>query len=277
MGHPGRSRLTDLSKTPENCHIRREHPKNKYRITRHGRLHPRSRCARAQPEERGRGDPARPADRDHRPVRLRQVFAGIRHDLRRGPAPLRRIAVGLCAAIPRTDGQARRRFDRGPVAGDLDRAENHQPQSALHGRHGDRDPRLHAPAVGAYRRALFAGHRPADRGADRVADGRSRDGDAGGDAAAAARARGARPQGRVSQGTGGAAAPWLHPREGGRQAVRDRRSPLAEPQDQARDRGGGGPHRGARRHRTATGRQFRDRARAVRRRRLRRERRCQGR
>ncbi len=31
-------------------------------------------------------------------------------------------------------------FDRWPLAGDLDRAEDHQPQPALHRRHGDRDP-----------------------------------------------------------------------------------------------------------------------------------------
>ena len=35
------------------------------------------------------------------------------------------VAVGLCAAVPRTDGQAGRRQHRGPVAGDLDRAEDH--------------------------------------------------------------------------------------------------------------------------------------------------------
>ena len=61
------------------------------------------------------------------------------------------VAVGLRAAVPGTDGQAGCRLDRRPVAGDLDRAEDHQPQSALHRRHGDRDPRLHAAAVGAGR------------------------------------------------------------------------------------------------------------------------------
>ena len=195
------------------------------------------------------GHPARLADRDHRPVRLRQVVAGVRHDLRRGPAPLCRVAVGLCAPVPGADGQAGRRRDRRAVAGDLDRAEDHLPQPALHRRHGDRNPRLHAPAVGAGRRAVFAGDRPADRGADGQPDGRPRAGDAGGHAAAAAGAGGARPQGRVPQGAGRAAAQGLHPRQGRRQAVRNRRGPGAEPQDQARDRGGGGSHRGARRHR----------------------------
>ena len=52
-------------------------------------------------------------------------------------------------------------------------------QSALDGRHGHRDLRLHAPAVRARRRALFAGHRPADREPDRHPDGRPRHGAAG--------------------------------------------------------------------------------------------------
>ena len=55
-------------------------------------------------------------DRLHRAVRLGQVQPGLRHDLRRGPAALRRVAVGLRPAVPRADGQARRRLHRGPVA-----------------------------------------------------------------------------------------------------------------------------------------------------------------
>ena len=39
--------------------------------------------------------------------------------------------------------------------GDLDRAEGHQPQSALDGRHGHRDPRLPAAAVRAGRHAVL--------------------------------------------------------------------------------------------------------------------------
>ena len=59
----------------------------------------------------------------HRPLRVGQVVARVRHDLRRGPAPLRRVAVVVRAPVPRADGQARRRLHRGPVAGDLDRPE----------------------------------------------------------------------------------------------------------------------------------------------------------
>jgi excinuclease UvrABC ATPase subunit len=75
-----------------------------------------------------------------------------------------------------------------------------QPQPALDRRHGHRDLRLHAPAVRARRRSLFAGHRPADREPDRQPDGRPGDGAGGRHAALPAGADRARPQGRVPQG-----------------------------------------------------------------------------
>ena len=50
-------------------------------------------------------------------------LARVRHDLRGGPAPLRRVAVRVRAAVPRADGEARRRLHRGPLAGHLDRPE----------------------------------------------------------------------------------------------------------------------------------------------------------
>ena len=61
-------------------------------------------------------DPARQPDGDHRPVRLRQILAGLRHHLCRGPAPLRREPVRLCPPVPGADGQAGRGQHRGPVA-----------------------------------------------------------------------------------------------------------------------------------------------------------------
>ena len=73
-------------------------------------------------------------------------------------------------------------------------------QPALDGRHGHRDLRLHAPALGAGRHPLLARDRPADREpdvsqmVDRVLALPERH------AALPARARGARPQGRVPQG-----------------------------------------------------------------------------
>ena len=63
----------------------------------------------------------------------------------------------LRAPVPRADGQARHRLDRGAVAGDLDRAEVDLEESALHRRHRHRDLRLPAPALRAHRRrALLA-------------------------------------------------------------------------------------------------------------------------
>ena len=129
-------------------------------VTSHDRT---SRRPRAQPQGRHRRAAARRPGRHHRAVRLGQVVAGLRHDLRRGPAPLRRVAVRVRAPVPRADGQARRRLDRGPVAGDLDRPEDDLAQPALDGRHGHRDLRLPAPAVGAGRPAALPHLRAADR------------------------------------------------------------------------------------------------------------------
>ena len=101
-----------------------------------------------------------------------QVQPRLRHHLRRGPAPLCREPLGLCPAVPRADAEAGRRPDHRPVAGDLDRAEDHLEQPALDRGHGHRDLRLYAPALGAGRHPLLAGDRAADREPDRLADGR---------------------------------------------------------------------------------------------------------
>ena len=61
----------------------------------------------------------------HRPVGLGQVLARLRHDLCRGPAPLRREPVGLRPPVPRHDAEAGRRPHLRPLPGDLDRAEDH--------------------------------------------------------------------------------------------------------------------------------------------------------
>ena len=45
--------------------------------------------------------PRERADRHHRALGLGQVVARLRHDLRRGPAALRRVALGLRPAVPR--------------------------------------------------------------------------------------------------------------------------------------------------------------------------------
>ena len=116
---------------------------------------------------RDRAPAARPPRVHHGPVRLGQVVARIRHALRRGAAPLRRVAVGLRAPVPRADGQARRRLDRGPLAGDLDRPEDDLAQPALDGRHGHRGARLPAAPVRPHRAPALPDLRAADRRASR--------------------------------------------------------------------------------------------------------------
>ena len=119
----------------------------------------------AQPQERLPGTAAQPTDRVHRALRLGQVEPGLRHHLRRRPAPLRGEPVGLRAPVPRADGEARRRLHRGPVPGHLHRPEDGEPQPALHGGHRHRDPRLPAAALrpggGAPLPAVRARGRPA--------------------------------------------------------------------------------------------------------------------
>ena len=119
--------------------------------------------ARAQPARRQPRSAPRRNDRVHRAVRLRQVQPRLRHDLRRGPAPVRGVAVVVRAAVPRPDGQARRRLHRGPVAGGLDRPEVDLAQPALDGRHDHRGLRLPAAAVRPGRRAALPDLRRADQ------------------------------------------------------------------------------------------------------------------
>ncbi len=69
-------------------------------------------------------DPQAPARRLHRRLGLGQVVAGVRHALRRGAAPLRRVAVVVRAAVPRPDGEAEVRAHPRAVADDRHRAED---------------------------------------------------------------------------------------------------------------------------------------------------------
>ena len=181
-------------------------------------------------------------------VRLRQILAGVRHDLRRGPAALCRVAIGLCAPVPRDDAEARRRSDRRALAGDRDRAEDDLEEPALDRRHGHRDPRLHAPPVGARRHSLFARDRPADREPDDQPDGRSRARPSRAHAALSAGARHSRPQRRVSQGDRRIHEARLPALEDRRRVLRDRRRARARQEDQARHRGRGRSPRRSPRH-----------------------------
>ncbi len=162
-----------------------------------------------------------------------------------GPAPLCREPVRLRAAISGNDAEAGRRPDRRPVAGHFHRAENHLAQSALDRGHRHRDLRLHAAVVGARRRALLAGDRSADREPDRVADGRPYSCFARRHAALSARARGARPQGRVPQGARRVHEEGLPAGQSRRPVLRDRRSAGARQEIHPRHRRGGRPPGGA--------------------------------
>ena len=102
-------------------------------------IDPHPRRSHAQSEEHRSRSAARQPDRDHGTVGLRQVLARVRHDLCRRPAPLRRIAVGVCAAVPVGDGKARRRSHRRPVAR-RSRSSRNRPRT-IRARRSARSPR----------------------------------------------------------------------------------------------------------------------------------------
>ena len=222
------------------------------------RSHRRLGRPRAQPQGHQPRAAARRARGHHRAVGLGQVLAGLRHHLRRGPAPLRRVAERLRAPVPRPDGQARRRLDRGAVAGDLDRPEDDVAQPALDGRHGHRDLRLPAAAVVADRQAALPRLRGADRGAVGRADRRPGHGARGGHALHGARADRARAQGRVRQALSRAARRRLHARQGRRRAAPARGPDRARQEVQARHLGRRRPADHAPRRAQAPGRLDRD-------------------
>ena len=168
----------------------------------HGRVeeHRSARRPRAQSEEHRRGHSARSAGGHHRPFGFGQVIAGLRHDLCRGTAALCRKPVGLCAPVPRHDGEAGRGPYQRSVPGDFDRAEDHQQEPAFDGRHGDRDLRLPPLVVRPRRNPLQPGDRSAHRGAAGAGHGRPRHGDGGGNTRLSVGAHRARPERRISQG-----------------------------------------------------------------------------
>ncbi len=167
-------------------------------LTSHGRR--RAGCPRrprAQPQGHHRPAAAECAHLRDRAVRIRQVVPCLRHDLRRGPATLRGVPLGVRAAVPPDDGEAGRRLDRRALAGDLDRPEDDLAEPALDRRHRHGDLRLPAPALRAHRQAALPGLRPADRGPVRRADRRPGAAAPRRDALHRQRPRRPRPQGRV--------------------------------------------------------------------------------
>ena len=106
----------------------------------------------------------------HRPLRLRQVVARVRHDLRRGPAPLRRVALRLRAPVPADDGEARRRLDR-RASRRRSRSTRRRPR-ATRARRSARSPRSTTTCACSTRAS--AGRTARLRAADRRAVGSSR-------------------------------------------------------------------------------------------------------
>ena len=130
----------------------------------------------------------------HRPLGLGQVVARLRHHLRRGPAALHGEPERLRAPVSRADGAA----GRGPhrrLSPSSRSSRSRRPQSAAHGRNGDRDLRLPAPALRAGVGRLLVQERHADAAPERRRDHRRARGLPRGHARRRARARRARPQG----------------------------------------------------------------------------------
>jgi hypothetical protein len=65
------------------------------------------------------------------PVRVRQIFAGVRYHLRRRAAAVCGVAIGLRPPVPGSHGKARRGQDRRHRASGRDLPEKYQPEPAL--------------------------------------------------------------------------------------------------------------------------------------------------
>ena len=175
-----------------------------------------------------------------------------------------------------SDGQARRRRHRGPVAGDRDRPEVGRPQPPLDGRHDHRDLRLPAPAVRPHRHPALPRARQPARAPDAAADRRPRPGAARGHPLPGAGPGRPRPQGRVRHAARGPLRAGLRARPHRRRGRRDRRVPearrAARPLRAAQDRDRRRPPGDARGHRPPAHRLAGDGAQARRRRRRARDR-----
>jgi len=202
---------------------------------------PRARRARAQPEKHRRGDPPGPPCRDHRGLGVGEVVAGLRHDLRGGAAPLRRVPLRLRTPVPRADGEARCRRDRRALPRHLHRAEVGREEPPVHGRHRHRDLRLPAAPVRLRGGRPLSLLRPGDPPADRLPDRRYRDGNGRGGEGQGPCPDRARPQGGVPEGARPARPGRLLPRHRGRRGETPGRGDRPRQEEKARHRGGGGP------------------------------------
>ena len=126
--------------------------------------HPHPRCPAEQPEGAGPGHPHWPAGGGHRRLGQRQVLAGLRHPLCRGPASLRRDLLGLRPPVPRPDGPSPGRQHRRRATGHRHRSDQPGAHLALHGRHDDRAERPSEAADGPCRHPVLPAVRPAGPG-----------------------------------------------------------------------------------------------------------------
>jgi len=173
--------------------------------------HPQRTPAQSQGHH-GRAAAARPDGR-HRAIGIRQEHAGVRYAVRRGPAPLHRVALHLREAVPRADAQAVGGRDRGDLSRGRDRAEKPHHEQPVDGRHGHGDLRFFEaplgsgrhPALRALRPRGAGGHRAGGRGhpARRRATGRGQPGSRGRDLPAARERAPARRRGRGAAAGGG--------------------------------------------------------------------------
>src|SRR6266568_2172881 len=199
---------------------------------------------RAQPQVRPPRDPQEEAGGLHGGLGLGEVLARLRHPLRGGAAPLCRVALVLCPAVPRADGEAEVRHDPRPLPDDLDRAEGGVEQPALDRRDHHRGPRLPPRPVRVDRGAALPVLRPARWEADRPADRRVDPGAAGGLADPGPRPARPEPEGRVPGSPRRRAEARLRPRPRGRHDPPAHRSARARQEAEARHRARGGPARG---------------------------------
>ena len=188
---------------------------------------------RRDPEEEARGADGR--------LGLRQVLARLRHPLRRGPAPLHREPLRLRPAVPRADGEAALRLDQGPRAHDLDRAEGGELEPPLDRRHGHRDPRLPARAVGPGGPAHLPPLRPAGLAAVGAADRPRGPAAPGGDEVPRPRPARQGEEGRAPRRHRAGREVRLHPRPRGRHRALPRGRDPPRQEEEALDRRGRGP------------------------------------
>ena len=138
---------TKATSAPKNKPTKAASSHPRYTENSRARLHPDSRCASPQPQEHFAFYSPQPTHRGDRRLGVRKIVAGLRHHLRRGPAALRGIALGLRAPVPGAHGKAGGGRDRWHRAGGGHPAEKYHPESALHRRHFHRMLRFPAPAL----------------------------------------------------------------------------------------------------------------------------------